>query len=107
MKPATQSALKPATGPAAAAAARSAAVPLLALCLLLAGCAAPRAPQPFGVATRSALALQVANPAPAAAGRAAGIDGATAARAHERYLKSYAAPARQPDVFAIGAGEGK
>lgn len=93
-----RSAIKPSMKPAPG---------LLALCLLLSGCAGPRAPQPFGAATRAALAQQVANPAHAGAGHAAGIDGAAAARTHERYLKSYTAPVKPPSVFTIGVGEGK
>lgn len=75
----------------------------LLLCTALAGCStAPRFDEHFGETVRANLSSQVANPAAAAnANSAAGIDGAAARAAQERYQRSFqerAAGADQPLV---------
>lgn len=81
------------------------------LCACAAAPAAPpaRAAEPaFGAITRSVLAQQIANPDAAGPGRgAAGVDGAAARNAQERYQKSYLDAPPQPSIFTIGVSGAK
>lgn len=84
---------------------------LLALsALVLQGCisSTPRFDRAFGMAVRSNTAAQVLNPAAAAnTNPAAGIDGASARSAQERYRRSFAQPEPAQAAPLIGSGLGK
>jgi hypothetical protein len=77
----------------------------VAPCLLLAACAAPKAPwsqAPFGDTARAAFARQVIG-LPSAA-PVTGIDGAAAQQAQQRYRKSFTErePALRPMIIGVG-----
>ncbi|PHV08957.1 hypothetical protein CSQ96_00205 [Janthinobacterium sp. BJB412] len=82
----------------------------LAGAVLLSGCVAttPDWERHFGEANRVAWAQQQLHPA---AGQnpdpVAGVDGAAAAAAQARYLKSFSEPAPQPAAFTIGVSGAK
>lgn len=62
----------------------------------------------FGSTTRTVLAQQIANPDAAGLARgAAGVDGAAARNAQERYQKSYQEAPPQQGVFTIGVSGAK
>jgi hypothetical protein len=81
------------------------------LCACAATPAAPpaRAAGPgFGATTRTVLAQQIANPdAAGLAPGAAGVDGAAARNAQERYQKSYLEAPPPQGVFTIGVSGAK
>jgi hypothetical protein len=69
---------------------------------------APAAGPGFGVTTRTALAQQIAHPDAAGLARgAAGVDGAAARNAQERYQKSYLEAPPPQGVFTIGVSGAK
>jgi hypothetical protein len=89
--------------------------PLVMMAAALAGCGEPilrTTPDwdaRFGVATRTAFARQVINPAGAADTRPAdGADGAAVLAAEQRYQKSFAEPpVAAQGAFTIGVSGGK
>ncbi len=86
---------------------RSRSVPCAALLLILAGCVSttPNLDRDFGAAVRLLYAQQTLNPdASRNTDSVAGIDGKAAKGAYDEYLKSYATPEPQQNVFTIGVG---
>ena len=78
--------------------------------LLLQGCStAPRFEQGFGKAVRANLGAQTVDPRGAAnPNPAAGIDGAAARAAHQRYQQSFIQPdsvANGPQLNTLGSGK--
>jgi hypothetical protein len=77
---------------------------MMLLCAALAGCSsAPRFNDHFGETVRANLSAQVIDPAAAANGSpAAGIDGAAARAAQERYQRSFQERAAGGDQPLVG-----
>ena len=104
-----------ATGAAiVAAAARFRRAAAIACPLLLSACASMPAVTPvavpFGAATRTVLAQQVANPGASGHAQnpaAAGMDGRAASQAQGRYQKSFTEPPAQQSSFTIGVSGAK
>ncbi|MDC8760498.1 hypothetical protein [Janthinobacterium fluminis] len=84
---------------------RASAAPILLA--LLAGCAqtTPQLDRHAGDAVRTAFAQQVAFPGAVRRDAVAGMDGASARAALERYQKSFSDAAPPPVVFSIGGGK--
>lgn len=83
------------------------AIPML-ICVSLAGCApiTPELDKRFGDSIRVIRAQQTLAPEASANTAITQLDGRAAHEVMTRYVKSYAAPAPQPNVFTIGMGTG-